>query len=203
MDKLFTRRIFLTFSLFIPIINIVNAKSICEPTPKQPLGPFYKIPNNTDNFDMSNNGRARGKIIEITGKVINKNCKPYKFAIIDIWQANHFGKYNHINDGSNSKKDKYFNGYIRIKTNKKGEYKLKTIMPGSYNISKNIIRTPHLHFRVILKNKQLTTQMYFKGHENNNNDFLYRRLKNHKNVSVSLVKEKNSKIKSGKFNIII
>ena len=114
-----------------------------------------------------------GKKIKVYGKILDNKCKPISNAVIDIWQANSFGKYNHKADLSDSRKDNNFYGYIRLLSNKNGEYSFNTILPGSYKVSKDLIRTPHIHFKVTNNQKQLTTQMYFKENEMNNKDFLF------------------------------
>ena len=124
--------------------------------------------------DLSNNGKATGELIKIEGKILDKSCKPYPFCEIDIWQANSYGTYNHENDFSKNKIDEFFYGYKRITSDKNGSYFFTTIFPGSYKISKDIVRPPHIHLLVKTKNKKsLITQIYFKNHPHNKNDFIY------------------------------
>lgn len=180
-----------------------KTEDICDLTNTQPEGPFYKVPNNKRNIDMTNGGKAIGQVIEIYGKVMNNKCKPYQNVIIDVWQANHFGKYNHHNDRSKSKLDLNFYGYLRTITNNEGEYKFFTIYPGSYKLSKNMERTPHLHLKVILENKEFITQLYFKGNKKNKNDFLYKNTSVINNLEVLLENKSDTNIKTGMFNIIV
>jgi len=86
-------------------------------------------------------------------------------------------------------------------SNKKGEYTFTTILPGSYKISKDFTRTPHIHFKVTKNQKQLTTQMYFKGNKMNNKDFLFKNTLNNK--SLEAVVDKDFSKLTYKFNIII
>ena len=151
---------------------------------------------------MSNNGKATGKLIKIEGKILDESCKPYPFCEIDIWQANSYGKYNHENDFSKNKIDEFFYGYKRITSDKDGNYFFTTIFPGSYKISKNIVRPPHIHLLIKTKNnKSLTTQIYFKNHPHNKNDFIFNSVKSKSLLEVSLKKSNN--IFKGLFNIII
>jgi protocatechuate 3,4-dioxygenase beta subunit len=150
---------------------------------------------------MTNNGKASGKRIKVYGKVLDNKCKPITNAVLDIWQANSFGKYNHQADLSESRKDNDFYGYIRLESNKEGEYSFNTILPGSYKVSKDLIRTPHIHFKVTNNQKQLTTQMYFKGNEMNNKDFLFKSTYNNSALEASIDESSNNL--TYKFNIII
>ena len=150
---------------------------------------------------MSNNGKAIGKKIKVYGKILDNKCKPIANAILDIWQANSFGKYNHQADLSESRKDNDFYGYMRLLTNRKGEYSFNTILPGSYKVSKELIRTPHIHFKVKNNKKQLITQMYFKGNKMNKKDFLFRKTNNNSALEANINKS-FSKL-TYKFDIII
>ena len=183
-------------------VNLIKATSTnCKNTPPQSTGPFYKVPSKIFNNDMTNNGKASGKRIKVYGKVLDNKCKPITNAVLDIWQANSFGKYNHQADLSESRKDNDFYGYIRLESNEEGEYSFNTILPGSYKVSKNLIRTPHIHFKVTNNQKQLTTQMYFKGNEMNNKDFLFKNTYNN-NALEARIDQSFSKL-TYKFDIII
>ena len=184
---------------FVNQIKATNTN--CKNTPSQSTGPFYKIPSKIFNNDMTNNGKAIGKRIKVYGKVLNNKCKPISNAVLDVWQANSFGKYNHQADLSESRKDNDFYGYMRLLSNKKGEYSFNTILPGSYKVSKDLIRTPHIHFKVTKNQKQLTTQMYFKGNEMNNKDFLFKNTNN--NSILEAVIDKSFSKLTYKFDIII
>ena len=124
------------------------ANKLCSPhgTPKQPLGPFYPetIPLDSNQDLTSINGsskRAKGEIIFIKGIVQDDFCKPVKGAIVEIWQACHTGKYLHPSDTSNNVLDPDFQYYGKVKTNDKGEYGFKTILPGKYNATSTWVRT--------------------------------------------------------------
>ena len=185
-----------------PFVNLIKANSSnCKNTPPQSTGPFYKVPSKIFNNDMTNNGKAIGKRIKVYGKVLNNKCKPISNAVLDIWQANSFGKYNHQADLSESRKDNEFYGYMRLLSNERGEYSFNTILPGSYRVSKDLIRTPHIHFKITHNKKQLTTQMYFKGNKMNNKDFLFKNTYNNSTLEAS-IDESHSKL-TYKFDIII
>ena len=180
----------------------LKSETICHKTPKQPKGPFFKENKTTSINDLSNNGKATGELIKIEGKILDKSCKPYPFCVIDIWQANSYGKYNHENDFSKNKIDEFFYGYKRITSDKDGNYFFTTIFPGSYKVSKDIVRPPHIHLLIKTKNnKSLTTQIYFKNHPHNKNDFIFNSVKSKSLLEVSLKKSNN--LSKGLFNITI
>ena len=183
-------------------VNQIKAtNSNCKKTPQQSIGPFYKVPSKIFNNDMTNSGKAIGKRIKVYGKILDNKCKPITNAILDIWQANSFGKYNHRADLSESRKDNDFYGYMRLLSNEKGEYSFNTILPGSYKVSKDLTRTPHIHFKVKNNTKQLTTQMYFKGNEMNKKDFLFKNT--HNNSALEAMVDRSFSKLTYKFDIII
>ncbi|MDC3024327.1 protocatechuate 3,4-dioxygenase [Alphaproteobacteria bacterium] len=197
------RRNLLIFILSLLFSNNSKSNNECRKTPAQPKGPFFKKNITGNKNDLSNNGKASGELIKIEGRILDHNCTPYSFSNLDIWQANTYGKYNHANDFSSNKIDKNFYGYKRISSDQHGYYFFTTIFPGSYKISDNIVRAPHIHLKVNTKNnKSLTTQIYFKGHPHNKNDFLLNSTSFKSLLEVSLIKS-DKKIATGIFNIII
>jgi protocatechuate 3,4-dioxygenase, beta subunit len=144
----------------------------CKDTPTVELGPYptMKYRNQADHdVDLTQvagqNGTATGQIISVYGKVHDDNCSPVKGAIVEIWSANHYGKYHHEFD-EGGQQDPYFQGWGQAITNEKGEYRFKTIFPGLYGH-----RTRHIHFIVSKRgHHELTTQLYFDGEERNKTD---------------------------------
>ena len=202
--EIYPSRRFITYSLLSLLSpKLLLANKICYQTPYQPSGPFFNTNTKFNGNDMTNKGKAIGKKIQISGQVINKNCKPYNNAIIHIWQANAFGRYFHKYDKSKNELDNNFNGYTKIKTNKDGFYKFLTVYPGSYKISEKISRPSHIHLQITTtKGMQITTQVYFKDDPLNQNDILLNKTKNKDLLQISL-KRNSEGILSSTFDIII
>ena len=188
-------------SLFSP--KLVFSDKICLQTPYQPSGPFFNTTTKYNGSDMTNDGKAIGKKILISGRIMDKNCKPHYNAILHVWQANTFGKYSHKNDRSKNKLDKNFNGYTKIKTKKDGFYNFLTIYPGNYKISERLIRPSHIHLQVTTsQGKQLSTQVYFRGEIFNQDDILLNKTENKDLLQISL-KRNSEGILSSTFDIVI
>ena len=197
-----SRRLFLALSS-LGIIKSVRAKELCYFTPSQPLGPFFKKENLEQSSDMTKEGLAKGQILNVYGQIRDKNCSPYPYSSLVIWQANTFGKYNHHNDFSNNASDPNFNGYIKIVTTKNGFYSFTTVIPGAYKISNTIKRPPHIHVLVETKDrKRVTTQLYFKNHPLNEGDFLYNSHKENSRLQLNL-KHASDGLSKAKFDFII
>ena len=62
-------------------------------TPSQVLGPFYPVAKPSDqDADLTaiagRPGRPAGRVIEVSGRVVNQRGEPVAGARIEIWQAN-------------------------------------------------------------------------------------------------------------------
>jgi protocatechuate 3,4-dioxygenase beta subunit len=97
--------------------------------------------------------------------VTDRECRPIANAVVDIWQANHEGRYNHSLDASNPRPlDPNFQSRGIALTDSEGRYNFKSIIPGAYPASADWMRPSHVHFRVSSVGfRELTTQMYFQG----------------------------------------
>jgi protocatechuate 3,4-dioxygenase, beta subunit len=143
-------------------------------TPRQMEGPYYPvvIPKDAD-FDLLRNGTRqylRGAPVWVQGTVTDLSGKPVSGAIVEIWQADQDGHYDHPGDGNRADPD--FQGFGRTTVGTDGAYRFRTIRPTPYPG-----RTPHIHFKVKLGQRELlTTQLYVDGDPANAGDMLWRRL---------------------------
>lgn len=100
-----------------------SGEKTCTVTPRQELGPFptMKFRNQPDHdVDltqyMGQPGPATGEVILVQGKILDTNCQPVAGAIVEIWQANHYGKYRH-EYGDSGTSDPNFQGWGQAVTN--------------------------------------------------------------------------------------
>ncbi len=149
--------------------NIANA---AIPTPEQVEGPFHPVVNQPDtDIDLVMvKGRtepAQGDVILVRGRILDTHGQPIRGALVDIWQANHVGRYSHAKDPNPALLDPNFQGWGMVSTDDEGRYGFKTIIPGAYPLSflgDEGWRCRHIHFQVSRDGfKKLTTQMYFHG----------------------------------------
>ncbi len=144
-------------------------------TPAMTEGPFYpdRFPLDTDNDLLILNDSltpAVGEITHLTGRVLNLSGEPVRNAFVEIWQCDHNGAYLHSRTGNKEKQDANFQGYGRFLTDSKGNYYFRTIKPVPYPG-----RTPHIHVGVSRNgHRVLTTQLYVKGHPQNEKDGVLR-----------------------------
>ena len=141
-----------------------------KPLPRTPsggLGPFYPVepPLGTD-FDLTRvregGPRARGTLIEISGRVLYRDGTPQANARLEIWQANDVGRYAHAGDTrADAPLDPNFQGYADIRADADGRFRILTIKPALYPVAGMFQRSPHIHFDIRGRQRRLVTQMYF------------------------------------------
>jgi protocatechuate 3,4-dioxygenase beta subunit len=161
-------------------------------TPEQIMGPFYPLVRPLDqDADLTvikgRRGQAEGKVIHLSGRVLNRNGEPVRGAKIELWQANANGRYAHATDTNRSPLDPNFQGYGVQFTDAKGQYRFKTIKPGAYPISPVVMRPPHIHFDIAGKNDRLITQMYFPDDPLNEKDSIFNELGSHKDAAIGKI----------------
>jgi protocatechuate 3,4-dioxygenase beta subunit len=135
-------------------------------TPSIILGPFYpQIKPSEHDADLTalagRQRRAEGKIVYLSGRVMNLKGEPVSGAKISIWQANTHGRYAHKSDMNPAPLDPNFQGFGAQTTDAEGRFRFKTIKPGAYPAPVVGMRAPHVHFEVEAKYDRLVTQMFF------------------------------------------
>ncbi|MDZ4372313.1 MAG: protocatechuate 3,4-dioxygenase [Phenylobacterium sp.] len=134
-------------------------------TPESPLGPFYPLtPPADDDADMvwlkGRSQKAAGSVIEVSGRVLDAKDRPIRGAVLELWQANAAGRYDHPNDIAKAPLDPNFQGFAKLVTGSAGEWRITTIKPAAYD-SPIGRRTPHIHFDIRGRAHRLPAQMYF------------------------------------------
>jgi len=112
-------------------------------------------------------GEALGQRIILTGRVLDSGGRPVPDTLVEIWQANAAGRYQHQIDDHPAPLDPFFDGAGRCMTDSDGRYRFITIKPGAYPWGNhhNAWRPAHIHFSLLGRafTQRLITQMYFPG----------------------------------------
>ncbi len=154
--------------------SLMASPAIAEPdiTPSQTEGPFYPVHAQDDlDADLTridgHTEEATGERILVRGQVFNTRGETLEGATVDVWQANHYGRYDHPDDPNPAKLDEHFQGWAILTTGASGGYGYKTILPAPYALSQAAdgpVRCRHIHYKVSHPDhKSVTTQMYFAG----------------------------------------
>ena len=105
--------------------------SIMKQSASQTVGPYFRIgliygePQN----DLVNE-QTSGERITLTGVVSDGDGEPIPDAMIEIWQPDANGIFNHPLDPLKEQADPHFSGFGRAENRNAGKYEFKTIKPG-------------------------------------------------------------------------
>src|SRR5579875_3786984 len=75
---------------------------------------------------------ALGERIVVAGTVMDEDGRPVPNTIIEIWQANAAGRYQHPADQHDAPLDPNFRGAGRVFSDDQGRYRFVTVKPGAY-----------------------------------------------------------------------
>ncbi|VFS43221.1 Protocatechuate 3,4-dioxygenase alpha chain [Serratia liquefaciens] len=106
-----------------------------------------------------------GERITIEGRVIDGSGTPVRDVLLEIWQANAAGRYNHPDDRQQQKAvDPAFRGWGRTCSDfTSGIWRFETIKPGPVVGRDGRLMAPHVNLWVVARgiNIGLNTRMYF------------------------------------------
>jgi len=145
------------------------------PTPVQTEGPFYPtgFPADVDNDLVQVRGqqaRAMGEVLHLRGRVIGIDGRPLAGTLVEIWQCDAQGLYDHPRQPGRDRRDAAFQGYGRMMADAEGFYRFRTLKPVAYPG-----RTPHIHLKAATGDgRLLTSQFYVAGDPQNERDGVFR-----------------------------
>ncbi len=144
------------------------------PTPSQTVGPFFHFCLTTDKCCVRRiaGAEAKGERVLLTIRVLDGDAVGLNDAMIEIWQANADGKYNHPDDAQAKPVDPSFLGFGRMGTGEDGSCEFETIKPGRVSGPGNVPHAPHLNVAVFARGmlKQVYTRIYFSADPANQDD---------------------------------
>ena len=143
------------------------------PTPSQTVGPYLHIGlTNKHSVTRLASQALDGKPLRLKCRVLDLDNVPVNDAVIEIWQADANGRYNHPADPHARTADSAFRGFGRAATDQDGTCEFETIRPGRVPGPKNTMQAPHLNVAVYARGilLQLYTRIYFAGDPANEDD---------------------------------
>src|SRR5882724_2697320 len=121
--------------------------TLLDLTPSQTAGPFFAfgLLDEVGTRHVLIQEETAGERIRIEGCVFDGDGTPLPDALIEIWQANAAGHYNHPADQSELPLGSPFIGLGRSGTDEQGRYWFETIKPGPVPLSpgKEQMQAPH------------------------------------------------------------
>jgi len=139
-------------------------------TPSQTVGPYfayglaapqYGYPFTSIASSSVANEETEGQHIRIVGQVFDGAGNVVPDALIEIWQANAFGRYNHPEDTRRDNYDPTFKGFGRhgTGTDPKNRFIFDTVKPGAVGDG----QAPHINVIVMMRGMLVHafTRLYF------------------------------------------
>jgi protocatechuate 3,4-dioxygenase, alpha subunit len=159
---------------------MIRPRTYLRESPSQTAGPYVHIgliPNQAgfDIFEKNFSNvlvrdNTQGQRIRIEGHVFDGANEPLRDVLLEIWQANAAGRYNHPADRQETKPlDPTFKGWGRTGSNfETGVYTFDTVKPGRVTGRKgHRLMAPHVSFWIVARgiNVGLQTRMYFEDEQ--------------------------------------
>jgi protocatechuate 3,4-dioxygenase alpha subunit len=143
-------------------------------TSSQTVGPFFHdcLLREDARRNVLAPPEALGERIRIEGRVFDGDGAGVPDAMIEIWQANAAGRYNHPSDTRHAPLDPAFHGFGRSGTDADGAYWFETIKPGPVPFDTQRLQAPHICVAVLARGllNHLFTRLYFGGEAANAGD---------------------------------
>ena len=151
-------------------------------TPSQTVGPFYSIGLTRTPMNVVAMDSTQGQRIRVEGQVFDGDGAAIPDVMVEIWQANSYGRYNHPDDKQEKPLDSSFTGWGRSGTDEKCFYSFETIKPGPVPGIGDTVQAPHINVVVFARGMLVHayTRMYFADEPANANDPVLTSIKNKK-----------------------
>jgi len=143
------------------------------PTPWQTVGPYFAISlAGGHSIEHIAGPNAKGERVKLMCAMFDGEGQGVDEALIEIWQANADGRYNHPDDTQDKPVDPDFLGFGRQATDENGICVFETIRPGRVPGPNGTMQAPHLALSVLARGilRRLPTRIYFAGDPANEKD---------------------------------
>ena len=132
-----------------------------------PAFPATFVRDKDNDLTAQGRGAPLGERMIVVGRVLDEDGRAVRRSLVEIWQANASGRYDHPGDTHDAPLDPNFHGLGRTLTDDDGWYRFITVKPGSYPWQNHPFawRPQHIHFSLFgnAPIQRLVTQMYFPG----------------------------------------
>ncbi len=133
------------------------------PSPSQTIGPFFHFALTTDPAQgRLAEAAAKGEHIRLACRVLDGDGALVDDAMIELWQADAGGNYNHPDD-TDKAADPAFRGFGRLATNPEGACVFETVRPGRVPGGGGKLQAPHVNVSIFARGllNRLATRIYF------------------------------------------
>lgn len=137
-------------------------------TGSQTIGPFFHYGLIFGGENNLVDEQTKGARINIVGTVRDGDGEAVTDAMIEIWQADAQGHFNHPADPNRAKADPNFRGFGRADTVNEGQFSFKTVKPGGIDTG----LAPFINVRIFARGMLIhaVTRLYFSDESGNASD---------------------------------
>jgi protocatechuate 3,4-dioxygenase, alpha subunit len=134
-------------------------------SPISTIGPFFPfaLVDDVNNLTAFEGRKAQGQHIWLAGAVVELGNAPTNHTILEIWQPDANGIFQHPLDPRHAEADPGFCGWGRARTNPQGFYRFRTVLPGQSRETDGTIRCPHANLMILAigLTRRLVTTIFF------------------------------------------
>ena len=132
-------------------------------TSSQTVGPYLHIGLTWLVTDNLIGAHVTGNPITVTGRIVDADGRPVDDALVEIWQANAHGRYDHPEDTRDLPLEAGFHGFGRVPTDAGGSFRFITVEPGRVPAADGTLQAPHINVTIFMRGmlKQLCSRIYF------------------------------------------
>jgi protocatechuate 3,4-dioxygenase alpha subunit len=182
-------------------LNYFRRRFFMKQSASQTVGPYFRIgliygqPQNELVQEITS-----GERIKIIGYVLDGDGQPITDAMVEIWQPDANGIYNHPTDPLQAQADPHFRGFGRAETRIEGKYEFKTIKPGGRDG-----QTPYINVNVFARGMLIhaLTRIYFEDEPANAADPVLNAVESERRHTLIAVPEHSSDGPTYRFDIHI
>lgn len=145
-----------------PVASPQRTSDLARATPGLVLGPFYPLQQAADADTRLWRGKslpAGVSALQFQVRVTARTGQPVPGASVELWHADHAGRYPHPSAGDADAVLPGFTGYGAARTDAEGRCRFDTLWPGAYQAD-GLQRACHLHLQISGRFDRLVTQVF-------------------------------------------
>ena len=141
-------------------------------TASQTVGPFFAFSLTAKSLGQMRQQQTVGEPVRLVIRLFDGQGAPVPDGIIELWQADASGIYDHPDDKQQHAADATFCGFGRMATDQTGTCVFETIRPGKVAGQGDTRQAPHINVVVLARGMLLPlfTRVYFAGESSNKDD---------------------------------